>query len=134
MIFPAYEVAIWVTKADSKACDAGALPHSEMPFSLQKQCHISRPVLYVACMSSSHACTMVSFTRSCSFALAVTLLDGTGYVLVGTHILSRSLARQCSRNVEGIGVSFCGYGADLLVTVLEVDGMGRLHSLVSLVF
>ena len=117
---------MWVMNADSKACDAGALPRSEMPFSSQKQCHISSPVPYVARVSSSHACTMVSFTRSCSFVLAVALLGGTGCVLAGTHILSRSLARQCGHSMEGIGVRFCGYGAGLLGTALEVGGMGRL--------
>ena len=125
---------MWVMKADSKACDAGALPRSEMPFSSQKQCHISSPVLYVVYMSSSHACTMVSFTHSCSFALAVALLGGTGCVLVGTHILSWSLARQCGCSMEGIGVRFCGYGAGLLGVELEVGGMGRLCGLISLVF
>ena len=125
---------MWVTKADNEACDAGALPCSEMPFSSQKQCHISSPVLYVARVSSSHACTIVSFIRSCSFALAVAMLDGAGCVLEGTHILSRSLARQCGRSMEGIGVRFCGYRPGQLGAELMVGGMGKLRGLVLLVF
>ena len=125
---------MWVTKADNRACDAGALPRSETPFSSQKQCHISSPVPYVARVSSSHACTMVSFTRFCSFVLATTLSGEAGCVLAGVHILSRSLARQCGRKMEGIGVRFCGYGAGLLVATLEVDGMSRSRGLVPMVF
>ena len=124
---------MWVTKADSRACDAGTLPCSEMPFLLQKQCHICSPVLYMACVSSSHVCTMVSFTQSCLLALAATLLGGTGWVLVEIHILSQSLARQCGCRMEGIGIRYCGYGAGPLGVALEVDRMGRLHGLVLLV-
>ena len=124
---------MWVTKADSSACEAGALPRSEMPFSSQKQCHISSPVPYVARVSSSHACIMVSFTRLCSIVLIAGSLCGGEWELAGTHNLRRSLARQCGRNTEGIGVRFCGYGAGLLGAASEEEGMGRLRGLESLV-
>ena len=127
-----------MTKADSRACEAGTFPHSEMPFLSQKQGHISSLVPYMVHVSSSHVCNMVSFTHSCLFALAVTLLGGTGCVLVGTHILSWSLVRQCSHSIEGFGVRFWGYGASFLGVVLDVSVwvgcMGRLRGLVLLVF
>ena len=44
--------------------------------------------------------------------------------LVGAHSQSRSLARQCRRRCEGMGMRCCGYGAGPLFVAVMAGGMG----------
>ena len=122
---------MWDTKADSISCDAGALCCSETPLLSQKQCHISSPNPYVARVSSSHAWTMVSFMRSHSAVFMAESPAMSSRLLAGVHLLSRSLARQWGRRVEGTGVRLCGYGAGLLAAAVGGKGMGSWRALTS---
>lgn len=115
IVLPEYAEARFATKAESKVCVAGDLPCSGIPFSSQKQCHISKPAPYDTRVSSSHAWSIVSFMRSRSSLLIPGVCVGPGEGMTGVHCLKRSLARQCGRRREGMGVRCCGYGAGPLV-------------------
>ena len=114
-------------KADSRPWVAGARSNSGISLALQKQCHISRLEPYDMPVSSSHAWTMVSFTRSCSSPLSARLVTVVGQLGGGSQSLRRSFARQCGQRSEGVGVRFWGYGASRLSaeTVVGRAGHGR---------
>jgi hypothetical protein len=68
---------------------------------------------------------MVSLIRSCSTMPSAGLQRGSERLSTGVHFLRRSLARQCGRRWEGVGVRFCAYGRGLLCGVGGVGGIGR---------
>ena len=94
MVLPEYMAAMCDMNADSMSCDAGALCCSERPLLSQKQCHISSPDLYVARVSPSHVCTIVSLICSSSAEFRVWAPGAFTRALAGVHLLSWSLARQ----------------------------------------
>ena len=69
IVMPEYAEAKWATKVDRRAWVVGALSLSGTPFMSQKQCHMSRPAPYDTHVSSSHTCSIVSLTCSCSTPL-----------------------------------------------------------------
>ena len=121
-------------KTDTSACVAGALPSSGMPFPSQKQCHMSKPAPYDTRVSSSHAWSIVSFTRSCSALLRLGVFVSLGAGDAGVHSRRRSLARQCGRRCEGTGVRCCGYGAGPLSVGVVADRMVSCLGLTSRTF
>ena len=137
MVLPKYEAARCTMNANSRGWEAGALASSDIPFSSQKQCHISRVsrlVLYTTHVSSSHVWTIVFLMCSCSASLISSAPVGFGAYEAGVHSLSLSLVRQCGWRWEGVGVRCCGYGARPLAVGVLGFGMGRSCSLVSDVF
>ena len=97
----------------------------------QKQCYISKPVPYDTRVSSSHAWSIVSLTRSCSALLSPGVLVCPGAGDAGVHNRRRSLARQWGRRDEGIGVRCCGYGAGPLTDGVVTEGMVSCRGLAS---
>lgn len=111
-----------------KGWDAGT---PAVPFSLQKQCHISTLAPYTMQVSSSHAWSIMSFMHSHSVSLVTVALAGFGGQEAGVHSLSQSLVRQCGQRQEGVGLRCCRYGAGPLVVGVLGGRIGRWHNLAS---
>ena len=70
-------------------------------------------------------------TRSRSASLIVGAPSWLGAGEAGVHNFNRSLAKQCGRRREGVGVRCCGYWAGALAVGVFGVGMGRWRILAS---
>ena len=100
----------------------------------RRNSHMSKPAPYDTRVSSSHAWSIVSFTRSCSALLRLGVFVSLGAGDVGAHNWRQSFARQCGRRCEGMGMRCCGYGAGPLTVEVVADGMVSCRGLRSRIF